>query len=1263
MRILAIRGANLASLADDFEIDLTAEPLASAGLFAITGDTGAGKSTILDALCLALYGEFPRVAIDRREYVRDPSGRDITVKDARAILRRGASQGFAEVDFLGQDGKRYRAHWEVRRARGKADGNLQNAERRLDSLDDGSSIATGQTDVSRAVEDRTELTFAQFRRTVLLAQGEFDVFLLAAENERAELLEKITGTDIYARVSKKVNDGAKEREARTRELERERALIGVMDGDARTKLENELAERRAVGESKTAQLKAFSERLKHAERLRDARAQAHNSETELAAAKQRLDEAQDDIARLKRLDAVEPLRPKAEAEQLSARKLTEARRHLELCAEAVRQSEQKATSATLALKEASEGFTKADAQVEKFAPLWREAEQADTQIATAASELEAAQAAAAQSQRQADTYASDHQMIEAQRSELADQLAQTLKEVETRSTHALLADRLEDVTSRIDHRANLQRRAAAAKHDLSAVNEEGARLQPLIAAAEEKVTVYANQRGQIYTQLNERRAALSQIDEKSLTERDAQLRDGLELLRQAKDIAHRHNDAAATVSEAEAQRLAQEKALAEASDMVRQAQAQHADRLARRSEVSGLFELAEKAQSQHAVALRSVLIAEEPCPVCGGLDHPYSEPGHPESEMVAQMRARRAELDRDITAAAKDVTTWEGAAERARAQCEIATRHGEDATARCLEAQNRFEALTPQLSQFCAGENLPLSITSGLDAKTAFVLDGLEADAEAIQRGLREPLAQAVALRGEADALQKTLDEISKDSDSLAAQIQKDRDTQASVRAKCGQLETQLASLAEQINSVGRDLDPYLKMSGLTLNDLDREPQATRQFIAELATSYAKLRDARASLETDLKQLESRRTEIRVQWENAKSSLSSLLLAQSQRAQRLQDAKAVRASMLDGEATDKHRARLTHARKTAQVAHSTAQAAYSEADKKLDLSRAERDGALRAVATSEQECEGAQETFTKAIAEAGMTRDEISALLTTPREERELLRSTINSLQNRLNETTIALTHRRQEVERLLGEREEDTDLAALTEALTTLDAEIGEIRNRVAEIQADLKKDEQAQATAADIGHQLDAAREDLEIWRQVDDAIGSADGNKFRRFAQGVTLDQLVQLANVQINGLNPRYQLARATSSDLALHVIDRDMGDEVRSLRSLSGGERFLVSLGLALALSGLEGRQSFVDTLFIDEGFGALDAETLDMAIDALETLQGHGRKVGVITHVAAMVDRIAVQIRVEKRGGGRGVVRVVDAGFNDASAFAVLIEA
>jgi exonuclease SbcC len=203
MRILAVRGQNLASLAEPFAIDLTAEPLAGAGLFAITGETGAGKSTLLDAICLALYGRFPRItSLGSDEEIPDAAEGDaLKARDARSILRRGAASGWAEVDFLGVDGRPYRARWSAYRARNKPGGRLQPAGRQIDRLgDDGApaeTVADKTTTADARVVELTDLTFEQFRRTVLLAQGDFDAFLRADDRERADLLEKITGTEIY----------------------------------------------------------------------------------------------------------------------------------------------------------------------------------------------------------------------------------------------------------------------------------------------------------------------------------------------------------------------------------------------------------------------------------------------------------------------------------------------------------------------------------------------------------------------------------------------------------------------------------------------------------------------------------------------------------------------------------------------------------------------------------------------------------------------------------------------------------------------------------------------------------------------------------------------------------------------------------------------------------------------------------------------------------------------------------------------------------
>ena len=172
---------------------------------------------------------------------------------------------------------------------------------------------------------------------------------------------------------------------------------------------------------------------------------------------------------------------------------------------------------------------------------------------------------------------------------------------------------------------------------------------------------------------------------------------------------------------------------------------------------------------------------------------------------------------------------------------------------------------------------------------------------------------------------------------------------------------------------------------------------------------------------------------------------------------------------------------------------------------------------------------------------------------------------------------------------------------------------------------------------------------KDKAKIWKEVNAAVGSKNGDRFARFAQSVTLDLLVELANTHLATLQPRYRLVRG-GQDLGLNVIDRDMGNEARSTRSLSGGERFLVSLALSLALSGLGGRQIFADTLFIDEGFGSLNSDSLESAIGALEMLQSQGRTVGVISHVEAMKDRIPVQVRVIRQGAGRSIGRRANSG-------------
>ena len=191
-------------------------------------------------------------------------------------------------------------------------------------------------------------------------------------------------------------------------------------------------------------------------------------------------------------------------------------------------------------------------------------------------------------------------------------------------------------------------------------------------------------------------------------------------------------------------------------------------------------------------------------------------------------------------------------------------------------------------------------------------------------------------------------------------------------------------------------------------------------------------------------------------------------------------------------------------------------------------------------------------------------------------------------------------------------------------------------------QLQADNQRREQSQALLAE----LERARAEFRRWGRLNELIGSSSGDKFRRIAQGYNLDLLVQHSNVQLRQLARRYRLQRG-GSELGLLVVDTEMGDELRSVYSLSGGETFLISLALALGLASMASSKLRIESLFIDEGFGSLDPESLQLAMDALDNLQAQGRKVAVISHVQEMHERIPVQVRVQREGNGMSSLKVV----------------
>ncbi len=1254
MRILAIRGENLASLARPFELDLTAEPLAGAGLFAITGETGSGKSTILDALCLALYGEYPRVAVGRQEKVPDPSGKELSISDGRAILRRGAASGFAEVDFIGQDSIGYRARWAVARARGKANGQLQKPQRSLKRLADESAVAEGITPVLQEVETRTDLTFEQFRRTVLLAQGDFDAFLLAEESERADLLEKVTGTEIYGSISKQVHQGTEQLRREVDALDQKRLDIGMLSADARLALENAQESLALTIKEQEGERTRLSDELKKRQNILTAEENLHHAEEQLANAQHKKDEVQEEFTALAELDAVEPLRGQYLLLEEAAKALPGAvqkvadTEHEQILAAGIAQA------AHSSLTKANEAANEAEAVYKKFGPVWSEAEGLDAQITSAREEVQKAQQEVDKSKA---AHGAQNSLLEGLQGKLdkaigEQKLANEL--FESQSGFAALAERIDDVLALLKRHEEQVRSHSTAVQNAETAKTTATNLLAEVTKAESRIQTADQSRKNLTQQENSLRDQLNNLDEDRLSITEAGLNQLVLDLREAYRLADRAINADANLAEGNRN---QTQALADheqARVNLNAAKVQMDRDIASRAQLMPLDELAQQSVSEQASHLRSFLLPGEACPVCGAAEHPYLEVTDAErptgalETLAESLRGQRKALDDAIALSAKIITDESGREASAVARLSEADRSVAASGLDLAGATKEFTELRPAIAASVVTFELVNPLPSVLEARAKEELQTLGREASSALTQARSSLANAKKIRLQMDAVQKQRNsaqtQYETEQHTKQERIEEHHAAELTLQKKVATL----GGIVREIETIERELNPFLTSAGISPEDLQHDAAGTRMKLHLKATAYRELKEQIVSLERTVQELKPQCTEAAVILLTMGELLTRSQADLATRNTALEEQRRLRNALLNGEVTATHRTRFNDARLAASAGQNSASAAHSAAASAHSGAVVAHEQAVAASAEVDRRSKETRNTFNEDCTALGRTSEWVLERFMIPSDNRADIRSRLQRIDHDLNTAIANMTTRTQDLATARAGVDESVGAPELSASVNALNEEISIQQQRFGENASELKRDKKAQKEAQALGAEIDAKRAQLAVWQAVDDAIGSTDGSRFRKFVQGITLEHLIRLANDHLSAIGPRYQLAQGVNSDLAVHVVDRDMADELRAARSLSGGERFLVSLSLALALSGLEGRSSFVDTLFIDEGFGSLDQDTLDIALDALESLHSRGRKVAVITHVAAMIDRIVVQVRVEKLGGGHSVVRLID---------------
>ena len=1269
MKILAIRLKNLASLAGPHEIDFTAAPLARAGLFAIVGPTGSGKSTLLDALCLAIFGKTPRLRLapGRASHTPDGENDPLATSDARTLLRRGTSGGYAEADFLGQDQRRYRSRWEVRRARGRVGGRLQPVERSLTDLETGAILATQTQEHELLIEQRLGLSFDQFTRAVLLAQAEFGNFLKANDKERAELLEKLTDSARFSQISKCAFARKRAADEAVDQLKRESGGFIPLDAAARSELDAQLdlaAQGAASWKQRALGLHTLREWWQRFSTVRD---NLQQWQTALDGAER--EHAQLDAERheLKLLVAAAPIRDSwRECERVRAASAVNA---LELEKNALQQrdAQQRWDVLTAQHGQAAIRDQRVRAEVQAQQPHLRSAQTLENAIALMLNDQQRLGQQHAQLQQRHDQAAERVAAARIARELAANERTQIDGELAARHAwHELHA-------GWSAHRLNLTEYVAALELQRG-LEHRAPQLRELVHGAERALHAATLAALAADIQCNTAQAALGALVDVSaqLTalrvelDRESAARERLNVrITELATICSLQQDCAKL-----SERLRElEQAAGAVARQVEDAQLTFARTTELHQQLQALIERLRLARSAQVGQMRAGLIDGDACPVCGSLEHPYA---HAPELLEALTGADEQELGRARAEQESARADWQN---RQRAHAELMARHA--------EIRNNHARISAELG---------VRIVACFAARAAHVdpafashqLSQVREQHAALEQHLAAGRAHAVEL--ERLQSQRELRDTERErclrerEHTLNARHAALRERDQAVLAEQSQQGTRQQCQA-QLDQRGPQLRAVLTPQCWI--DLQAEPVAARIRIHNELAAYGALhvhQQALLSVElTRVHELEERASDVaalalplresalgldalRSELTGRQQSLRALLGEQAHAqawAQCLDAQIAAADARLQGAAGELHKAEQSLCSLAERASH-------------LDLERSSLQQALAPLSLTIAQFQELAPSLDSCI---------LARLCTLAPGLIEDLRRRVDQAERSLLGARLRVLERGDELVAHEGLRMAlwqrfratlDTPPAISTvelplwaglEPRTQIDpAEVSEIdsaftlaarhQERCSAEHDDLRvrvlEDQQRLIKLASLGAALALANAERQRWGQISDLIGSADGAAFRAIAQACNLDILLALANEHLLQLAPRYRLRRS-GADLGLLVIDRDMGEALRSVHSLSGGESFLVSLALALGLAAMSSRRLRIQSLFIDEGFGALDAQSLDLALDALEGLHALGRKVGVISHIPEMHERIPVQIRVVRAGQGLSTLDVVEA--------------
>lgn len=1185
MKIVGIEFKNINSFAGNWEVQFEQPPLSDTGLFAIVGPNGSGKSSILDAVTLGLYGETPRH--------KNPE---------EGIIPWQADESYAAVTFsVGTN--RYRSEWHMKC---RSDGQQGPTMRLLELNGEESLLEDRIIRVRSRVAELTGLDFKRFCRSILLAQGEFTAFLAALESERSEILEKIIGPEMKLELERSIRSKVAEEAEKLQQLKESAASISFLDKSRLSRAEQEeeqvLAEITAA-ERALNELREQESRLQQLEQLTAAERSAAQA---LAEAKARQAELND---QLDLLDAAEPARPLADdLERLDhlSYELADTANQLERLTEDIPAREQRLAELQQQLEDSRVELEKAHRQMREQSEQWsgasledREIEAKSQRFLDAVRDLEEKESRRNQSiTRQAEL---DVELVE-----LQEELRSLQQRLEKMPGDEDLFTELPTIENSLNRLIDLQQRIhteQAPRAELLKVERTAAKE---LEKHEQNVRRQQDKAGRAAKRRTDGMQRLRDLLENKSPEHWTKIikaaRANLTLCRELAKIGGRYREQQINGDALERlQRVKSQLEMARTSLAEEQARlGELAGDISRRDRVRGLD------------TERAELREGEACPLCGSFQHPFVLHGTPsftELDGAVQAVERRIatlqhQLDSlEATAAGLQVRAneisrlrqlWTKTCEKAGFDWPLPDAHLAQAEIRALkgtvkDAKSRIRSARWQnwkngrLERSLLRKEARLSRreTERNEAKKHY---------ESRQQALAAVDGRIAALQGEDQLLRSGLDaRLSNYHERVPAP---------------GTEAVLLARLHGRVQDY-RLLHNEYKGKNARLEFIDNEKRALADELQQLQQNIPALAEETEALQTTLAELKANR-EARfgnIDPRSERGAVENIISAgNKEQAELREEIGSLQELLLE------EQGRFTH---------------LSERKELL-----------------QKEWQQIQLMLEERAAVAGLSSlDQVREALMLLRDE-ETLRE-----RHRLGRRTLAQAESeeavvRSELERVHDEHKSDSSLTVIRERLADQEKYRDTLLERKGDLDRLLLEQRAAEREYREI---LRSIAEQEKIWAQAaaeEGMLASPDGPEIQTRLQRLMLDRLLEYANQHLASVSGRYRLLAEEQNGFGFLVRDSQQARVSRSIKTLSGGETFLVSLCLALGLSEMACRHRKIESLFIDEGFGALDDENLYRVMTVLKGLRDNGKMVGIISHVKRLADEIPTQIRVEKQASG-----------------------